>query len=73
MTLVGINKCSEHGYVLCEVGNECLYTDCVLFIVSPGATALSHRKPASAGISCDICGAKDTVKCTSYVTGRDEI
>jgi len=55
------------------MGNECLYTDCVIFILSPGAAALSHRKPASAGTSCDICGARDTVNGTSYVADRDEI
>jgi hypothetical protein len=66
VTVVGRNNCSEHCYVFCEVGNGCLYAEIVLFIVSASAAALSYRKPASAGTPRDSCGARDTVKGTSY-------
>ena len=73
VTAMDSSNCSEHSYVFCEVGNECLYAQRVPFIASPSAAALSHRKPASAGTSGDSSGARDAVKGTSCVTDMDEI
>ena len=66
MTVAGRNNCCEYGFVFCEVGNGCLYTERVLFIVTPRAAALSYRKPASAGTPRESCGARDTVKGKIY-------
>jgi hypothetical protein len=32
--VVDSSNCSEHGYVLCEVGNVCLYTACHFYLVT---------------------------------------